>query len=129
MKRVLPGINIQYPWSQLLLSGKKTVETRFYPIPKKYTNVPLALIETPGKSGNFQARVVGIIRFERCYKYESERAFRSDESRHLLKNGADFDWETGKEKWAWCVLEVKSLPTAIPAPKRRGIIWTSSVIF
>lgn len=129
MRRVLPGINIQYPWSQLLLSGKKTIETRLYPIPKKYTNVPLALIETPGKGGDFPARVVGIIRFERCYRYESERAFRSDESRHLLKKGADFDWKTGREKWAWHVVEVEPLSTAIPAPKHRGIIWTSSVTF
>ena len=44
MNLVLNGINIQFPISQLILSGDKTVETRTYPIPERYLGVDLALI-------------------------------------------------------------------------------------
>ena len=48
----LSGLNIQQPWSSLLIDGYKSVETRSYPLPQKYEGVELALISTPGKKRN-----------------------------------------------------------------------------
>ena len=56
----MTGINIQSPWSRLLIEGDKCVETRSYPIPEKYVGEDLGLIETPGKDGDFKARIIGI---------------------------------------------------------------------
>ena len=30
----LPGINIQAPWAEAIVSGRKVIETRFYPMPR-----------------------------------------------------------------------------------------------
>ena len=51
----LPGINIQAPWAEAIVSGRKVIETRFYPMPRKWVGQPLAIIETPGKARHFQA--------------------------------------------------------------------------
>ena len=122
----IPGINIQYPWSQLLLSGEKTIETRFYPIPAKYLSVPLAIIETPGETKNFVARVVGTITFAECTEYRNEKQFREDQSKHLISPGSPFDWSSKKKKWKWSVKSVRKIRPTL-APKRKGIIWTTSL--
>jgi len=67
----LTGINIQFPISRLILSGEKTVETRTYPIPEHYINQELAIIETPGRDGDFKARIVGTIIFSGCFRRQS----------------------------------------------------------
>merc|ERR1712216_870245 len=43
------GLNIQDPWSRLIMEGLKVVEARRYPL-KGYHDEPLWLINTPGKS-------------------------------------------------------------------------------
>ena len=48
---MLPGINIQAPWAEAIVSGRKLIETRFYPMPRKWIGQPLAIIETPGQAG------------------------------------------------------------------------------
>ena len=57
----MTGINIQAPWSQLLINSDKCVETRSYALPDKYIGEELLLIETPGKNGKFKARIIGIL--------------------------------------------------------------------
>ena len=49
----MTGLNIQTPWSSLLIDGLKTVETRSYHLPLKYEGIELYLVETPGKLGKF----------------------------------------------------------------------------
>jgi len=43
----LPGINIQAPWAEALVAGHKVIETRFYPMPKKWFGQPLAIKVLP----------------------------------------------------------------------------------
>ena len=64
----MTGINIQTPWSELLINGDKSVETRSYPLPEKYMGEELALIETPGRYGRFKARIIGTITFSHSFK-------------------------------------------------------------
>lgn len=65
-KRKLPGINIQWPISEMIIDGEKTIETRKYAILDKYIGQELALIETPRPKGKFKARIRAIIKFEEC---------------------------------------------------------------
>lgn len=127
-RRSVPGIHVQYPWSQLILSGKKTVETRSYPLPLKYTNVELAIIETPGpdgrRNGITSAGIIGTVVFDSCFLYQSRSAWAADKARHLVSHGdRQFAFAIEKPKYGWLVKTVKILPSILPPPKRRGIIF------
>jgi hypothetical protein len=80
----LPGINIQAPWAQALISGRKVIETRFYPMPSKWIDQPLAIIETPGKTGRFKRRIAGLIAFASSWCYADRDAFARDHRKHLV---------------------------------------------
>ena len=128
--RVLPGINIQRPWSQLLLRGTKTVETRSYRLPEKYRGVELAIIETPGpkKSGAAdRAMIVGYITFSDCFQYSSKSEWLADFERHQVPRDHDtFSWDSEAPKWGWVVSKVARLESKVAPPKRRGILFTKS---
>jgi len=125
---ILPGINIRSPWSELLASGQKTVETRTYQIPKKYVGKPLALIETPEKGKKQKSRVIAIITFGESFKYTDGDHFREDEARHRVPPRTEFSWEKrgGKSKWGWPVLSVERV-NPFPPPQPRGIVFASRV--
>jgi len=115
------GINIQFPISQEILSGKKTVETRTYPIPNSYLGKTLLLVETPGKSGKFKARIAAKIRFKECFLYPSKAAFYRDQKRHLVEAGSAWAWKD-KAKWGWVI---ESVVPVVPRPAGKiGIKYT-----
>lgn len=131
---IIPGINIQWPWSAKILSGEKTVETRNYPLPEKYRNVRLAIIETPGRLGKTEgiskARVIGTVKFSGSFKYENQETWKKDKLRHCVAfTDSQFLFQEGKTKWGWEITEVIALGTPLPAPDRRhrGIIFASKV--
>lgn len=124
--KILPGLNIQFPISRLILSGKKTVETRLYSLPKKYIGKDLLLIETPGSSGTFEARIVGLVRFSECFQYKSKKQFYEDQRRHFVDASSPYAWKD-KKKWGWLVEHVEVLPAPILAPKRKGIRFTQAI--
>jgi hypothetical protein len=128
---MIPGVNIQWPWSELLLSGEKTVETRSYPLPKKYENEWLAVIETPGPRGRKEAgiekaRITGVIKFSTSFRYRTKREWLADYGRHCVEDGdPQFGFATGKEKWGWLVSDYYLFKQICPPPQKRGIIFAS----
>ena len=121
------GINIQSPWSGLLLMGEKCVETRNYPLPEKYEGEELALIETPGKSGKFKARIIGTITFSHSFKYPNETSWKDDHIRHLVDcEDKSFGWNPDKDKYGWVVSDIKVFDKHKPSPKNKGIIFTKN---
>lgn len=135
MKQSAPGINIQWPWTTLILSGEKTVETRTYPLPEKYVGKTLAIIETAGKRGKSEAginraRIIGIVRFSGSFKYKNEAEWLSDYKRHRVDSAdSTFGWSAGKEKWGWKIEFVCKAVKIQPAPRRRGIIFANRCDF
>lgn len=123
----LPGLNIQYPISRLILSGEKTVETRIYPLPDIYIGREMAIIETPGKTGKFKARIVGIVVFSRCFKYKSKRQFYDDIEKHRVTPDSPWRWEPSKPKWGWEIDKVHLLKEPKTAPLKRGIVYTKDI--
>lgn len=119
----LPGLNVQAPWARLLLDGEKTVETRTYPLPEKYVDKDLWLIETPGPSKAFKARVIGVIRFTGSKRYQSAAEFYRDRGLHLIDpDSSKYAWKTGILKYRWQVGTVRKVkPFAAPFP--RGIVY------
>ena len=132
MSKTIPGINIQWPWSELLISGKKTIETRSYPIPKKHIGNELAVIETPGPKGKklagiTKARIIGVIVFKECYQYKSQSHWAKENDLHLMsQDDLLYGYKTNKEKWAWVVESYKPIKPHKPAPSPRGIVFAKS---
>jgi len=121
----MTGINIQSPWSTLLINGDKCVETRSYPLPDKYEGEELALIETPGKSGDFKARIIGTITFSHSFKYPNEQAWADDNNRHRVdRTDKDYGWKNDKDKWGWVVSNLNKFDEPQQAPENKGIIFT-----
>ncbi|HXH32217.1 MAG TPA: hypothetical protein VNJ01_15550 [Bacteriovoracaceae bacterium] len=127
MPKSYTAINVQYPISELILKGEKVVETRTYPIPPSYLGNDLLMIETPGPKGSFQARIVAIIRFDKCAQYSSLSAFRKDFKRHRVANGSKWDWTKHKPKWGWEIVFLKKLTSPITFEGKKGIVYTKNV--
>ena len=124
----MTGINIQTPWSELLINGDKSVETRSYPLPEKYVGEELALIETPGRYGRFKARIIGTITFSHSFKYPDQRAWQDDYNRHYVAvDDPIYNWKDEKPKYGWVVSKVTKFDKPLDIRKRRGIIFTSGI--
>lgn len=126
-KKSYVGINIQFPISQLIVSGKKTIETRTYPIPDDYVGKEMVLVETPGKDGKFKSRIIAIIQFGPSFKYESKSTFYSDVGKHCVTKDSPWAWQQEKGKWGWPILSVKTLETPSIVKKRIGIKFTKEL--
>ena len=124
----MTGLNIQTPWSELLINEVKSVETRSYPLPEKYVGEELALIETPGRYGRFKARIIGTITFSHSFKYPDQRAWQDDYNRHCVAvDDPIYNWKDDKPKYGWVVSKVTKFDKPLDIRKRRGIIFTSGI--
>lgn len=93
---MLPGLNMQYPYSRMLFGGlghhkklpRKYIETRKWRLSEAKLNTPIVIIETPGpKKGVEKAQMIGVVTFSDIKEYTNEEAWRRD----LLKHHAKFD--------------------------------------
>ncbi len=125
--KLYTGINIQFPISRLILSGEKKIETRTYSIPERLIGQELAIVETPGKTGKFKSRVVGIIVFGESFKYKSAKEFYADVKRHCVSEDSDWAWDSKKGKWGWVIKKVTHLKNEIPLKKRSGIVYSKNI--
>jgi len=124
----MTGINIQTPWSHLLINGSKTVETRSYSLPKKYENVELALIETPGKSGQFKSRIIGTITFSHSILYETKDDWVNEYDNHKVsQNDKLYGWKDDKPKYGWVVSHINKFNQPKTILSRKGIIFTTGI--
>lgn len=125
----VPGINIQWPWSRLLLDGKKTIETRAYPLPVRLRGKWIAIIETPGPNGKKmaaidRAEVIGLIKFSGSKLYSSAVVWRSDFDRHLVNEDDPlYAFDSARPKYGWIVEDVLTVARQSP-PKSRGIVYS-----
>lgn len=125
-EKTYTGINIQYPISQLIVDGKKTIETRTYPIPEKYLNQEMLLIETPGKEGKFKARIIAIIKFTKCFQYKTKKEFYSQSDKHCVTKDSTWAWNDG-DKWGWEVFVLKKINPPQDYLDRKGIKFTLGI--
>lgn len=120
----MTGLNIQAPWASLLINGRKSVETRSYPLPKKYEGVPLAVIETPGGK-KFKSRIIGTITFSHCFRYSNENQWKNDYNRHYVRQDDIYGWND-KPKYGWVVSNVTRFSEFLDPPTKRGIIFATN---
>jgi hypothetical protein len=132
MKRLtvmLPGMNIQAPWAEAIVSGRKVIETRVYPMPRRWIGQSLAIIETPGKARHFKRRIAGVVIFEPSWCYPDQAAFARDRAKHLVDpHDQRFGWRgDDRPKWAWAVRWVEAYQQPLPASFRAGIRYARAV--
>ena len=123
---IYTGINIQWPISEEITSGRKTIETRTYAIPEKYLNQELLMIETPGKSKSFKSRIVAIVKFTSCKKYNNKTEFYNDNMRHLVDKNSPWAWND-KPKYGWEIKIIKIFSPPIIFSGRKGIVYTNNI--
>jgi len=134
MAKQVTGLNVQWPWSQKILSGAKTIETRSYPIPEKHLNKILALVETPGRKGRKyaginSARIIGLVIFSESFPYKSKRQWMRDRNRHLVSEFDDqFSFNASKRKWGWKIRKVVAFKQPRPAPRKKGIVFCNGCV-
>eukprot|EP00928_Gymnodinium_smaydae_P081979 TRINITY_DN65408_c0_g1_i1.p1 TRINITY_DN65408_c0_g1~~TRINITY_DN65408_c0_g1_i1.p1 ORF type:complete len:286 (+),score=55.06 TRINITY_DN65408_c0_g1_i1:127-858(+) len=112
------GLEIQRPWSRLLLTGEKAVETRSYPLPAGLIGKPLAVLETPEAqagvsslpdlipAGDERVRIVGSVTFGSSIAYESYEAWSADEARHRVGSDSPYAWTKERPIHGWVVSSV-----------------------
>jgi len=119
----LPGLNVRAPWCSLIAAGTKSIETRSYPISKKYLKRPLVLIETPGPDREFTARGVAVIEVFSCFKYKSKKQWDSDFVCHKVSaEDPLYNFHSSKEKWGWKLRVLERISPNI-AVRKKGIIY------
>ena len=104
----LCGVNVQYPWSPLILAGVKAVEVRKYPLgryPSFIAGQVLFLIETPGQGFTQdadcaidvgappeKARVIGVVRISGCFQFVDLAEFDLFRDQTRITSGGRYDW-------------------------------------
>ena len=136
----LPGLNINWPFSQLILAGVKTVEARSYVLGYKniaQPDVEMWLVETRAQEDALakgwvlaggaavpprpeEAQIVGTVTFSRSDEYTSLLAFGADRENHRIAPGGHYDWDGTGERHAWRVSAVRRLAQPVPQPGRKG---------
>lgn len=75
------AICVHYPFSQLLISGKKKLEIRTWPFPKKFINEQIGIIEVfPGKP----SKLIGSVQFTKISLIQTEKDFLSLADQHKI---------------------------------------------
>ena len=132
----LPGLNMNWPFSQLILAGVKTVEARSYALGYRniaHADVEMWLVETPSQGYAIsngwvfaddaavaptpeKAQIVGTVTFSRSDEYGSLRAFRADRKNHRIAEGGQYDWDGTGKRHAWRVSAFRRLEQPVPRP-------------
>jgi hypothetical protein len=114
-EEITMGINIndkRAGWTDLILSGKKTIETRDTNSLKPYVGKRVALIQT----GKGKAKIVGVATIGEPIQYNSVDDFKADVNRHRVSSDG-FD----QVKFGYPLKDVQKLTTPIEV-NSRGIV-------
>ena len=126
------GLNIQWPFSQLLLMGAKTEEVREYDIGHRMickADEEVWIVETKGPHAKAMtnaisdglelaprpsaAQIVGTVSFSGAFQYRNIEDFVSARERHGIAIGSKYDWDGSGSRFGWQVARVHKLAKPI----------------
>jgi len=102
------GLEMQAPWSEEILKGCKTIETRQYDLPEGLVGRRVEIMEVAkgkdgvsclpskdvlGKEDMRGVKWVGWAEFGGVIKYETREAFEADDSEHMVKSESGYGWK------------------------------------
>ena len=112
------GININdkhYPFTDLIFSGTKTIETRKTPSLNPYVGKRVGIVRT----GKGKAMLVGFATIGEPNHYQTEKQFRNDEDKHCVVKGSLYDIDAAG-KWGYPLINpVKIKPIYVT---NKGIV-------
>lgn len=111
------ALEVQQPWSEMLLSGQKVVETRSYPFPPWLLGERINILQTAeGEAGKSTApdeiwpmdqrfAFPGWIIVRECIHYCSREAWEADAARHLVPNddAGSYGWSEQRDLYGWVI--------------------------
>jgi len=84
------------------------------------------VIETPGKEGKFETRVVGVIRFLYSERYCSLADWHHDVDKHLCREGTEYEWDGVSKIYGWKIIKAVRIKEPFLATGiKRGIVYSS----
>jgi hypothetical protein len=97
------GLLVTYPWSQYMVRGLKTIETRHTPLPIPWSDTQwVAIIETYSTTTRTREPcLVGFVRFStNVIVYDNELQWIHDYPQHgVTPTHEQFSWQVGLTKW------------------------------
>jgi hypothetical protein len=132
------GLNIQWPFSQLLLIGAKTEEVRVYDLGHLNGRICKAddevwIVETKGPHAKAMtnaiihgvelaprptaAQIVGTVTFSGAFQYINREDFASARECHRIAVGSKYDWDGSGSRFRWQVARVRKLAKPIAVSK------------
>jgi len=120
INKVNIGININdstAPWTDLILDGKKKIETRNVPTLDPYIGKRVGIIKT----GTGKAHLVGFVDIVSKKEYQTLEEFRKDEHLHLVRASTFFDFDQDKKKIGYFLENPERLSVPITI-NSRGIV-------
>lgn len=100
------GININdssQPFTEQILSGDKTIETRDTPSLRSYVGKRIGIVRT----GKGKAQLVGYATISEEKVYNSSEEFRADDDKHLVDEGSQYDIKD--KKYGYVLADVESV--------------------
>ena len=143
----LCGLNIQYPWSRLIMAGRKTTEVRKFAL-GHYScfseGDQIFLIETLGRGSTegaivdvevgpppSEAQVLGVVTFAGCFEFRDYDDFHGHRQDTCIAGGSHFDWWSidAESLFAWVVQDVNVFDRPVKVGQRRKSMlgWTRPV--
>jgi hypothetical protein len=128
------ALEMQEPWADALMSGKKTIETRTYNLPPSLIGRKICILQTPSGTAQVSSldneillnsssvRLLGWCIFGRVKQYTSKEDFEDDEPAHLVKRSSWYGWKEGATKaiYGWVVESCdRSIQATYPKASRR----------
>lgn len=101
------ALEVQEPWGSMILSKRKTIETRRYPLPPKLLNQRILLLGSPAVAGDSRlsqmgdtvimnpgdtTKIIGWCIFDDVKTYTDRTAFQDEENLHCVSSDSKFAW-------------------------------------
>ena len=102
------GVNIndkKFPFTEKIISGEKTIETRNTNSLKGQVGEDIGIIRT----GKGKPQVIGYAKVGEPVIYNNKKEFRKDQGKHLVEEGSEFDIKEGGVKYGYPLTNVEKI--------------------
>ena len=118
------GLEMQQPYSALVLCGQKSIESRAYPLPEALIDAKIEILQsekgqdgvssvpdrvTLHKSSEISSSTqsplqrIGWVTFIKCIQYTSRERFEADQEKHLVDPNSGYGWNDERPMYGWVV--------------------------
>mmetsp|Transcript_20505 Transcript_20505/g.33509 ORF Transcript_20505/g.33509 Transcript_20505/m.33509 type:complete len:173 (-) Transcript_20505:599-1117(-) len=118
------GLEMQQPYSEFVLTGQKSIESRAYPLPEALIDAKIEILQSErgqdgissvpdrvtlhksrenSSSSQSPLQRIGWVKFVKCIQYTSRERFEADQEKHLVDPKSGYGWNDKREMYGWVV--------------------------